>query len=166
MGDISPMRFLTYVKITVIVDAVVAVAFGALFYSVLPSLLGIWIALVLLIVIPATALHLWLLAQRLDDYGGTFPFPGLLGLLGVDLVDDDGPSSEDSSNSSDGETKSVGTAIDNEDELDAYGNPISFRPHCAYCHALLPNPNAKFCDECGKPVVRPPSLPSTGPPWA
>jgi hypothetical protein len=116
-------------------------------------------------VIPFAAVHLCLLARRIDDYGGRSPFPGIWGLLGGDLVDDGyDPSPEDSSNGLDGGDEPVGDGT--EDELDAYGNPITFRHHGAYCHALLSKPYAKFCDECGRPVVRSPSLTWTESPSA
>jgi len=140
------MLFSTYRWVTVIfyvvalglislVVATYSVSDGILFvvlFSVI-GLIGFWV-------------HFSLIENRLEDYDGRIPMPnGGLGLLGIDIVDDD---AEDDLRAGDSDT----TSDFDDNELDSQ---VAL-PKCPYCSATLPKRDARFCDECGKPLgVRP-----------
>jgi hypothetical protein len=147
---------------------VFSVAMGVVIGTIAPPLAVLFVVVFLLMGIPVMLVSFALLSKRLDDNSGRYPMPGFYGLIGIDLTDDDygrsGVSPEgrrvgvgripvgvDYDNMTLG-----GTAKREEPEIDAYGKPISHLYHCSYCGAPLPGPNAKFCSECGKPVVRTP----------
>jgi len=160
------MRFSTYMIINVVAFVAFALVLGVVVGTIAPTLGILFAAVFLLMGVPIMLVSFALLSKRLDDYGGRYPMPGFWGLLGVDLTDSDYDPSDDSpEDRRDGGGKVAGGVVyDNvtfggsappeEPELDAYGTPISHVFHCAYCGALLPGPNVKFCSECGKPVVR------------
>ena len=91
-----------------------------------------------------------LLQERLDDYGGAIPFPGLWGLLGTDLIDDQNP------NAAGPEDRGSATNFES-NELPA----LSASLRCPYCQAVQSKPDVKYCSECGKAVAPPRTRAST-----
>ncbi len=133
------MYYSTYRNFTY--GAVVAIA---LFVGIVAATISLGGAIMLAAVfllfgLLGAVVHLHLIRARLLDYGGRFPMPNAgLGVLGVDIVDDDYDDSE------------------THEPTDLPSNTLegpSFTPHCPYCHAELTKPGVKYCNNCGRPLA-------------
>jgi len=143
------MRFSTYRYITVIACVAVTLLVGVLLGTISPSLGIAYVVVVLIVGIPLTWLYFAQMRLRLDDYGGQFPMPGIWGILGVDLTDDD---------------YVEGSSGPHDDGLVGYDSnelpgdrPVRW---CPFCHAELAKANPKFCNDCGRAL---PSSVQAGP---
>jgi hypothetical protein len=132
------MLFSTYRWVTVSFY-VIGMAFLTLFvWAFAPSFVIGFVVIFALLGLLAFWVNFFLIRARLDDYGGRIPFPGGLGLLGVDIVDDDADHADD--------TDSDDSSDDDGPETEGE-QPTRI---CAHCGATVTRPEAKFCDACGK----------------
>lgn len=87
----------------------------------------------------ATWIHLRNTEDMLQEHGGRIPMPNAaLGFQGIDIVED----------------KYAGSYVDplSEAAIDYSSNELDRHPlaaHCPNCHAPLPSPDVRFCNECG-----------------
>ncbi|MGC2289662.1 MAG: zinc ribbon domain-containing protein [Thermoplasmata archaeon] len=133
------MYYSTYRDLTYAAIVVIALFVGAIAATISLGGAIVLAAVFLVFGFMAAVAHLYLVRSRLADYGGRFPMPNAgLGLLGVDILDDDYYDAQD------------------DEPMDLPSNTLEgprFTPHCPYCHAELTKPGVKFCNNCGKPLA-------------
>ncbi len=139
------MLFSTYRVATVVFYVVIMALLVLFLFTVSPGLALGFAIVFALIGLLGFAVNFALIRNRLNDYGGRIPMPNAgLGLLGVDIVDDD-TVGDDTASRSPRRSATVGAYDGN--EID----PTPSLRHCSNCHAPISRHDAKFCDECGKP---------------
>lgn len=152
------MLFSTY-RVATVVLYVVIMGLIVLFLAIVSPGLALGFAFVFaLIGLLGFAVNFALIRNRLNDYGGRIPMPNAgLGLLGVDIVDDDTVGDDTA-----GRTPRPSATVSAYDgnEID----PTPFLRRCPYCHAPISRPDAKYCDECGKPLSSNPDPEGVAPP--
>ncbi|MCI4363058.1 MAG: hypothetical protein L3K13_01955 [Thermoplasmata archaeon] len=111
-------------------------------------------ALALLIVVPLSAVGIWLRLARteraVEDFDG-IPMPGILGLAGLDIDEDDDPDALSA--------RQFVQQVDRAENPGARGraSPDAAAPHpdsstgkkCPECGAITPGTSSKYCRVCG-----------------
>ncbi len=139
------MYYTTYRDLEIVVLTVVWLLTAAVGFSLFGLAGGIAILVVLgLVFLGLLLLGLHLTNARLEQYGGWIPYPGGLGMWGVDLVDDRDP---DALTNYQRANRELLQPDFDSNELDP-----SEAPRCPFCHAPLARANSKFCDACGSPL--------------
>ncbi len=92
------------------------------------------------------ALDFYFVNSRLIAYDGRIPMWGVWALGGDDLVDDRRPEAVASYEQA---LREMTQPDFDSNELEPPGTA-----HCPFCHAALGRDDAKYCDECGKPIPR------------
>ena len=162
------MRLRTYIWITGILGLFLFLLITALFLSVGGPAAAGFVVFFGVILLVGFLLNIWWVQRAVDNYGGS-PFPGLLGLLGVEILSDDDPEelwheaawnahpltpgatsgppgtwprpSQSPEGASLGSGPSVATAA-----------TVSSR-RCAKCGAFTDGAGSSFCRVCGTPFA-------------
>lgn len=150
------MYYTTFRDLQILVLTVVWLLTTAVGFSLFGLAGGSVILVVLgLVLLGVLLLGLHLTNARLNQFGGWIPYPGDLGIWGVDLVDDRDP---DALANYQRANRELTQPDFDSNELDSPG-----APRCPFCHAPLARVTSKFCDACGKPLsgaAAPPTPPS------
>jgi Double zinc ribbon len=156
------MRYKVYVRVMSALGVGFFVLVAVLFLALLgPGSIGILVLLGILFVFTFWMSIAW--AQRaVTEFGGS-PFPGIWGILGVDIVPDDAGPPSDARTSSQTTSQLLDSSVGGSAAGTSAPELTQFRPvqrsvelssvfSCPACGAITVGDDSRFCRACGAPV--------------